>query len=109
MVVNPDTDSVNAEAALADPDSVYHWFRRMIGLRHAHPALVYGDYSDLEPGDERLFAYLRICGSDTFMMVLNFSRDDLVCNIPDGAQFVTGNYGDERSMLRGWEARIYRY
>jgi oligo-1,6-glucosidase len=40
--VNPDHTSVNAAAAIADPDSVFHHYRRLIALRHADRLVSHG-------------------------------------------------------------------
>jgi oligo-1,6-glucosidase len=48
LAVNPNYEEVNAERALADPDSIYNYFRRIIELRKQAPALIYGDYKDLD-------------------------------------------------------------
>jgi oligo-1,6-glucosidase len=40
--VNPDHTSVNAAAAIADPDAVFHHYRRLIALRHADRLVSHG-------------------------------------------------------------------
>jgi oligo-1,6-glucosidase len=37
MPVNPNYTEINAQAPLADPDSVLHHYRRLIELRHTEP------------------------------------------------------------------------
>ena len=57
LAVNPNYPEINAEAALADPGSVYHHYARLAELRRTHSALVYGDFGDLAPEHPHLFAY----------------------------------------------------
>ncbi|MGZ3304529.1 MAG: alpha-glucosidase, partial [Asticcacaulis sp.] len=76
LVVNPNTDRINAEAALANPDSIYHYYAALIALRRSHPILVYGDFTDLAPADPRLFAYERTMDGETLRILLNFSADE---------------------------------
>jgi glycosidase len=45
-------------------------YKRMIGLRNAHPALRTGDFRTVL-ADGKLFAYLRSDGKETFLVVLN--------------------------------------
>ncbi len=59
LAVNPNHREINAEAARADPDSVFHHYRRLIALRHDEPAVAHGDFAMLLPDDERVYAYLR--------------------------------------------------
>ena len=42
LPAHPNKDHVNAAAAVADEDSVFHHFRRLIALRHADPVVVDG-------------------------------------------------------------------
>src|SRR3712207_4755259 len=37
LAVNPNHREINAQAAAADPDSVFHHYRRLIELRHTEP------------------------------------------------------------------------
>src|SRR4051812_31842886 len=53
--VNPNHTEINAEAELADPDSVLHHYRKLIELRHAEPAVVHGDFTMLLEEDERVY------------------------------------------------------
>ena len=47
----PTTRRSTRAAALADPDSVFHHYRRLIELRHSEPAVVDGDFTMLLPED----------------------------------------------------------
>ncbi len=59
IAVNPDHTDINAKAQLADPGSVFHYYRRLIGLRHTEPALTHGDFHMLHPDHEQLYAFTR--------------------------------------------------
>lgn len=56
---NPNHAWLNAEAAWTDPDSVLHFYRRLIELRHRHPVVAYGDFTMLLDDDEALYAFTR--------------------------------------------------
>lgn len=88
--VNPNTATINAAACYADPGSVYHAYRRLIALRKAHPALVYGDYRDLAPEDAQLFVVERRMGAGSAgegacLAVLNLSGEPARWTLPDAA------------------------
>ena len=60
--VNPNHVEINAEAARADPDSVFHHYRQLIELRHALPVVAHGDFTMLLAGRRarlRVHALLR--------------------------------------------------
>ncbi len=107
LMVNPNTDEINAARAVADPSSIYHYYAALIALRRKHPALVYGSYQDLLPDHAQVFAYTRTTDDETMLIALNFSDEDVTVDLPRGT-WITGNYSDEVPALRGWEARVYK-
>ena len=113
--VNPNYPEVNVAAALADPESVLHHYRRLIGLRKELPVIVEGDYALLEDTDPRVYAFTRATAEDRLLVVLNFSADAPVFALPDArASLLLGNYPDAgpadlaRLVLRPWEAQVHR-
>ena len=115
--VNPNYRQLNAEAELADPDSVYHHYRKLIALRHGHPVVARGDFSMLLPEDEQMYAFTRRVDSEVWLVLGNFSGADATAALPDAAdwaaaELVLGNYpavpGAASLLLRPWECRVYR-
>ncbi|MEV1043911.1 alpha-glucosidase [Streptomyces sp. NPDC049916] len=114
--VNPDHTEVNAAAAVKDPDSVYHHYRRLIALRHQEPAVVHGDFTMLLPDDERIYAFTRRYGGTELLVAGNFSGETATADLPAGwgdAELVLGNgpsapTAPGRLVLAPWEARVHR-
>ncbi len=42
--VNPNYKEINVEQALADPESVFYHYQKLIQLRKEHEVMVYGTY-----------------------------------------------------------------
>jgi len=60
MSINPDYVRVNAEAEVQDPNSTYHFWAAVLGLRKKHlDTFVYGDYKLVDGSNEEIFAYTR--------------------------------------------------
>ncbi|MBV8140942.1 MAG: alpha-glucosidase [Verrucomicrobia bacterium] len=116
LAVHPSYQEINAKQELADPNSVYNYFKTMLELRKKTLAFVYGDYRDLDPDNPFLFIYTRTLAEDKFLIVLNFSTNTLTYSLPDGlrtGQLVLSSFGgqEENALalhLAAWEARIYR-
>jgi oligo-1,6-glucosidase len=118
IAVNPDHTDVNAKAQLADPESVFHYYRRLIGLRHTEPALTHGDFHMLHPDHEQLYAFTRHdADRGTELLVLaNFSGTDLTVDLPDGwehSETLIANVPATTALtkphtLQPWEARVHR-
>ncbi|MEV6637223.1 alpha-glucosidase [Actinoplanes sp. NPDC051470] len=111
--VNPSFSEINAAAAVADPDSVYHHYRKLIDLRHTEPAVVSGDFTMLAPHDEQVYAYTRRLGATELLVAGNFGAtpaalDDLAGW--DDAELVLDNTGQAPSdrILGPWQAVVYR-
>ena len=113
LAVNPNYTQINAQRELQDPASVYHYFQRLIEFRKHTPALVYGDYVDLDPAHPTVFAYTR----EKTLVVLNFSKAGIRYELPRGmkaGRLVLSNQAGAKEEqtptlnLRGWEARIYQ-
>ena len=102
LAVNPNYSQVNAETSR----DLYDAFARLIALRHAELALVYGDFLDRMPDHPHLFVYERTIDGMGFVVALNFSADDQACDPP--GEVVFSNYDDAPPALRGWEARVCR-
>jgi oligo-1,6-glucosidase len=116
LAVNPNYKEINARQELADRDSIYNYFRKMIDVRKNAPALVYGDYRDLDPGNAKIFVYTRTLGNEKYLVVLNFSREAISYALPAGLKaghLVISNLGNAEEnapvlKLKGWEARVYK-
>ena len=113
LAVNPNHESVNAAEAVADPASVYHWYRRLITLRREHPVLVHGAFADVDPAHEQVFAYTRTLGDKRMLVVMNWSSAPVDWDLPAGlsvASTVIDSTGETHSgsslQLWGWQSCI---
>lgn len=57
--LHPDWQSVNVESAMADGCSLWHWYRTLISLRKAEPALSSGSLEFIAEGESGLIAWIR--------------------------------------------------
>src|SRR5215210_7668936 len=85
--VNPNHTEINAEAARADPDSVFHHYRRLIELRHAEPVVAHGDFAMLLPDDERVYAFTRRLGDVELLVLGNFSGEEVAAEVPEAERW----------------------
>jgi oligo-1,6-glucosidase len=75
LPVNPNHDRINVADARDDPDSVWHYYRELIDLRHDSDLLVYGDYHLLTDEHPQVWAYTRQSGDRRALVVLNWSDE----------------------------------
>ncbi|KAK0553676.1 hypothetical protein OC845_001148 [Tilletia horrida] len=128
MDVNPDNRVCNVKAQLADPQSVFHFWRHAIQIRKTHDVLVYGSFQLLEfpaerQEDQPVFGFVRELDGTRAVFVGNFSRDqvsvDLAKHVVDvngkalldsNASSVASSYNGKRTSLNAlepFEARLY--
>lgn len=116
LPVNPNTVTINVDAAVADRESVFAWYQRLIDLRHKLPIVVYGDFELLMPDDPRVFAYVRRLDGQRLVVLANVAASAADVTLPEetsvtGAELVLCNMdepvGDAVATLRPWEVRVY--
>ena len=68
--INKNAVRLNAADEAKVPDSVLNDFKRLIALRHANPALVYGEFTQLCPENKNVVCYKRTLDGNTFFVEL---------------------------------------
>ena len=109
--VNENYNKINVELQQDNPDSILNYYREIIRIRKNNSTLIYGDFLDLEPSNEKLFIYKRWDKQKTFIIVLNFSNDKTHWDIHnfDSMRLVISNYKKSAytKSVDPWEARVY--
>ncbi len=85
IMVNPNYKEINAKAQLADPDSVFHYYQKLIALRRESEyknLIVYGRYHLLAPEDESVFAYTRELEGQKLFVVCNMTAYPVKFAVP---------------------------
>lgn len=112
LPVNPNFTSVNVRAALADPDSIFYFYQRLIAMRKQYPVFRDGTFTLLNPEDEKCFAYTRDTAEEHLLVVCNFTAEELPEVCPEafrGAEVLLANAPDPTGLLRPYETRILYY
>jgi oligo-1,6-glucosidase len=118
LKVNPNYKEINAKQAVADANSVFHYYRNLIQLRKENPIMVYGSYDLILKDHEQIYAYVRKYEGQTLLVILNFSKEQPLFELPNEItyqekQLFIHNYevNEEEAMeeitLRPYEARAY--
>ncbi|MGX7024390.1 glycoside hydrolase family 13 protein [Vagococcus hydrophili] len=72
--VNPNHQEINVKNALADKNSVFYTYQKLIQLRKDHPLVVWGDY-ELQETADKVFSYIRSYEGKRWLIVANLSDD----------------------------------
>jgi len=118
--VNSNYTEINAEQAVADPNSIFNYYKQLISLRKKHEVMVYGSYNLLLEDDERLYCYTRELNNEKWIIILNFFASEELFILPQEIKqrfgnLIISNYSDVEQTtnlssinLRPYEARVYR-
>ncbi|MBQ2244377.1 MAG: alpha-glucosidase [Oscillospiraceae bacterium] len=112
LTVNPNHATINAEAAMADPDSVFHYYKKLVQIRKDYDVILSGSFTLLCPEDEKIFAYTRDTEDAHLLVVCNFSGEEQPFDLPEAyrdAQVLIANYPDRAHILRPYEAMMLYY
>jgi oligo-1,6-glucosidase len=120
IAVNPNYKEVNVEQAVADQDSIFHYYKKLIKLRKENDVIVYGTYDVLHDDHEQIYAYTRTLKKEKLLVILNFSDhrpefrlpEDLICRDVEVliSNYVQPEEPDVSSIkLRPYEAVVYKY
>ena len=131
IAVNPNYPAINAEAVLADEDSIFYHYQQLVALRRGKlkDLMVYAAFTPVDSvqvphnEDEAVYAYTRTGGADgspaneSLLVVSNFTAEEqerdfdvLAEALEAGArvELVSSNYKDDAdSTLRPYEAKVY--
>lgn len=80
--LNPNYPTINAEAAIQDKNSVFHYYRKLIQLRKRMPIIIEGEYALLLADHPQIYAYTRTYGNDKLLLVANMSGDEATFEAP---------------------------
>ena len=107
--VNPNYPKINAQAAVADPDSVFHYYQELIRLRHTLPVIVYGKFEGLLEDSETIYAYRRLLDGQVLTVACNFTDQEQACGLCEdpAARELISNYKTHKTgTLQPYDARV---
>lgn len=107
--VNPNYPKINAQAAVADPDSVFHYYQELIRLRHTLPVIVYGKFEGLLEDSETIYAYRRLLDGQVLTVACNFTDQEQACDLcedPAAMELISNYKTHKTGALQPYEARV---
>lgn len=90
IAVNDNYKTINAEASVKDPKSVFSYYKKLVQLRHEVPVITDGVYKLLDADNEKVYTYLRKNEDETLLVICNFTKEHI--NYPMG-DFVEASQG----------------
>ncbi|WP_373850143.1 alpha-glucosidase [Jeotgalibaca porci] len=99
---NVNYPEINVAEALAEQDSIFYTYQKLIALRKENPLMVYGTFTLLLPEHPTVFAYERAYEGETWLIVGNMSEHETRLELSEIAtETVISNYDKEYGQLDG--------
>lgn len=117
--VNPNYKNINVRNALAEPNSIFYYYKKLLQLRKQNPVIVYGTYNLILEEHENIYAFTRTLNDERLLVILNFTAGNTSFVMPGSisyarAELLIANYDvnpadDVHNIsLRPYEARVYQ-
>lgn len=104
---------INVEKALADKQSLFYTYQKLIALRKGYPCMSEGKYEVMETGNSLVMAYRKYDEQDDFIILVNFTSKEQAyeLSLEDYSVFMH-NYDNkvifDKSVLRPYEAIVFK-
>ncbi|TDL32593.1 alpha,alpha-phosphotrehalase [Jeotgalibacillus sp. S-D1] len=110
-------NKINAETALADSDSVFYHYQKLISLRKEYEVMTSGNYELLLAEDPSIFAYTRNTQNESLLVLNNFYGHVVNFTLPPETadrfkefskiNTLIQNYKDVNGSVESYELRPY--
>ncbi|HEM6181358.1 TPA: alpha-glucosidase [Streptococcus suis] len=104
---------INVEKALADKQSLFYTYQKLIALRKEYPCMSEGNYEVIETGNPLVMAYRKYDEQDDFIILVNFTSDEQTYEVSsEGYSMFMHNYENgvnlDENVLRPFEAIVFK-
>ncbi|WMZ56653.1 alpha,alpha-phosphotrehalase [Staphylococcus pseudintermedius] len=97
-------NTVNVEAAMADPESILYTYKKLIQLRHEHDIVTYGEVVPRYLDHPQLFVYERRYQGDTWLIIVNMTSEKVT--LPEDLD-CSGSVVLQNGIIEGNELEAY--
>lgn len=108
--VNPNYHEINVASALADPNSIFYTYQKLVALRKKELVMCLGEFVPIDTKVPELFVYKRRYKDKEWLVIVNFSEESHEIELPAFKQVVISNmktkYQPGEYVLSPYEAVV---
>lgn len=119
LKVNPNYADINVKQQMKDPNSILHFYKKLIEVRKEHPVLVHGKYDLILESHEQIYSYTRTMGNELVLVITNLLPEEASYQLPENirgkmAEVLISNYPTKQQemidvgILKPYEAKVYK-
>src|SRR5574344_1858840 len=108
--VNSNYKEINTKESILDPESIYHFYQRLIKLRVGDKIIKDGSYQEILTKNKNVVAYKRILGKEEYVIFCSFNDKNVAIKelTPyEGQEIVISNYDKKEAYFQPYECRVY--
>jgi len=99
---------INAEKALADNNSIFYHYKKLLEIRKKYDTVAYGSYEIIDMANPSLYVYKRKYKDEEMLVICNFYGLEVEHDLDlNSYVLINSNYKNETEKVRAYEARIY--
>ena len=112
MRVNPNYRTINAQAEVLEPNSIFNHYRKLIAFRKKYPVAIHGEYREHLPESKDLYVYERSLDGKRLLVICSFTEKSVGFWAPEGFDLTKGkpvlcNYMENPIHGNGFTTRPY--
>ena len=110
--VNENYRQINAKAEMANPDSIYNHYKKLIKFKKENDVAKWGDYKEYYKNSDKLYVYSRSFNGKRLLVINSFSDERVPFEAPKGFDLEKGtpilcNYENNFVQCNGFKLRPY--
>lgn len=110
--VNKNYHEINAKKEMANPDSIFNHYKKLIKFKKENEVAVYGDYKEHYKGSDKLYVYERNYKGKRLLVINSFVEEGVAFEAPKGFDLEKGkavlcNYKNPTVQKNGFKTRPY--
>lgn len=111
---NPNTKYINVADSQKDPQSIYHFYKKLITLRKENEALVTGQFKEYNADHKNIICFTRTLNDESFLVLINLTKVAATITLDEsfiGEEILhNGSYKELRKVMKlaPFEAHLYK-
>ena len=110
IMMNPNYQTINAEAEMKDTNSIFHTYQKLIQLRKEYEIITLGKYELIMKNDENIYAYKRLYQNEELYVYCNFTDKEVSydASILNNEKVLIQNYNQhQKGILKPYESIVF--
>ena len=107
--VNENKSEINVKESLENPNSIFHFYQKLISFRKGNDIIKNGEYIDLSKKDKNIFVYKRVLDGKEVVVISNFKKKNVKSKLLEqfkDYKVVLSNYEENSDILKPYETRV---